>query len=67
MCAMKVDVAWSPTEINRFITIGTDVQLYEVEDVTERNVKPPGISISENTFANVISTSSEHQYLKVKS
>ncbi|KAG8195761.1 hypothetical protein JTE90_010637 [Oedothorax gibbosus] len=61
---MKVDVAWSPTEINRFITIGTDVQLYEVEDVTERNVKPPGISISENTFANVISTSSEHQYLK---
>lgn len=29
----------------RFITVGTDIQLYEVEDIKDGNNKPPGIVI----------------------
>ncbi|KFM80863.1 WD repeat-containing protein mio, partial [Stegodyphus mimosarum] len=64
MSAMKVDIAWSPTEPNRFITVGTDIQLYEIEELKEGVTKPSGICISEYSTANNIATSSDHQYLK---
>ncbi|GIY10130.1 GATOR complex protein MIOS [Caerostris darwini] len=64
MCAMKVDIAWSPTEYNRFITVGTDIQLYEVEELKDGIVKPSAIVISDSSCANLIASSSDHQYLK---
>ncbi|GFT39799.1 GATOR complex protein MIOS [Nephila pilipes] len=64
MSSMKVDLAWCPSECNKFITVGTDIQLYEVEDVKDGIVKSPGFSISEYSSANLVATSSDHQYLK---
>ncbi|GFS35706.1 GATOR complex protein MIOS [Trichonephila inaurata madagascariensis] len=61
---MKVDLAWCPSECNKFVTVGTDIQLYEVEDIKDGIVKSPGFSISEYSSANLVATSSDHQYLK---
>ncbi|PRD29656.1 UNVERIFIED_CONTAM: WD repeat-containing protein mio-A [Trichonephila clavipes] len=49
---------------DRFVTVGTDIQLYEVEDIKDGIVKSPGFSISEYSSANLVATSSDHQYLK---
>lgn len=61
--AVKVDIAWSPTEPNRFITVGTDIQLYEIEDI-KNDISKQALTISERSCANIVTTSSDHQYLK---
>lgn len=63
---MKVNVIWSPNHQNRFILHGTDLQLYEVEEIKDGvfSHKPSAVKISSSSVATLLSTNTENQYMK---
>ncbi|XP_043268495.1 GATOR complex protein MIOS-B [Venturia canescens] len=63
MNSVKLEVQWSPIHLNKFITWGTEICLYEVGQMKD-SVRPSCQKISDSTFAHLLATNSSHNYLK---
>lgn len=59
--AARLEIVWTP-HTNKFITWGSDISLYEVQQL--RNNPNPNIKLSSTCGANLISTNTNHHYIK---
>ncbi|KAL3269121.1 hypothetical protein HHI36_008202 [Cryptolaemus montrouzieri] len=57
----KLEVIWTP-QPNKFITWGTDICLYELQQL--RNNSNPNIKLSSTYGANLLATNTNHHYVK---
>lgn len=64
MSTVKLDVQWSPNCPDRFITFGTDLSLYQVEEIRDGQQKSLTQRLSDTHCAHLLFTNSNHQYLK---
>ena len=61
---MKMDILWSPNQPDRYITFGTDLNLYEVKSIKEITPKSQGVKISDSTYSSLLPTNTDQQYIK---
>ncbi|XP_067022252.1 GATOR2 complex protein MIOS-A-like [Acropora muricata] len=69
MSTSKWQVLWSPCHLDRFITFGNEICLYQVTKSQETQPRVPGIKsqvieLSDETSASLVSVLTEIQYLK---
>ncbi|XP_069184860.1 GATOR2 complex protein MIOS isoform X3 [Procambarus clarkii] len=65
MSSVRVDVQWSPVAADQFLTWGSDLQLYQVQDVTSTEiVQLPRLRLGPKTAASLLSTNNDLQYIK---
>ncbi|XP_015747865.1 PREDICTED: WD repeat-containing protein mio-A-like isoform X2 [Acropora digitifera] len=69
MSTSKWQVLWSPCHLDRFITFGNEICLYQVTKSQETQPRVPGIKsqvieLSDETCASLVSVLTEIQYLK---
>ncbi|XP_045138344.1 GATOR complex protein MIOS-A-like [Portunus trituberculatus] len=65
MSSVRVDVQWSPAAPDQFLTWGTDLQLYQVQDaVPSEAIQPPRVRLSSHSVASLLATNNDIQYIK---
>ncbi|XP_042242958.1 GATOR complex protein MIOS-A-like [Homarus americanus] len=65
MSSVRVDVQWSPVAADQFLTWGSDLQLYQVQDVTPTEiVQLPRLRLGPKTAASLLSTNNDLQFIK---
>lgn len=65
MSSVRVDVQWLPAAPDHFLTWGTDLQLYQVQDATPAEaVQPPRLRLSPHSVASLLATNNDIQYIK---
>ncbi|KAK3891191.1 hypothetical protein Pcinc_004907 [Petrolisthes cinctipes] len=65
MSSVRVDIQWSPVAVDQFLTWGTDLQLYQVQDVTPTEVvQLPRLRLGPKTAASLLATNTDLQYIK---
>eukprot|EP00058_Branchiostoma_floridae_P009637 XP_002595125.1 hypothetical protein BRAFLDRAFT_67907 [Branchiostoma floridae] len=71
MSAARLDVLWSPSHINQFLTFGTEISLYKADRITHGQVVTGSkalaqglIRLSDDTTATLLSTNTDIQYMK---
>lgn len=65
MSSVRVDVQWSPAAPDQFLTWGTDLQLYQVQDaLPSETVQPPRVRLSSHSVASLLATNNDIQYIK---
>lgn len=62
MSGVRLEVQWSPVHPDKFITWGTDINLYEVKSIKE--APQSSIKISESSVAHLLASNSNHPYVK---
>ncbi|XP_058794718.1 GATOR complex protein MIOS-B [Phymastichus coffea] len=63
MTSVKSEVQWSPVHPNKFITYGTEICLYEIDQIKDV-VKPSCIKVSDTTIAHLLATNTSLHYIK---
>lgn len=61
MAGLRVDVTWCPAHSNRFLVVGTDLQLYEI---SERETSTADAGRDVLPGATLLSNNSDFQYLR---
>ncbi|CAH1789595.1 unnamed protein product [Owenia fusiformis] len=65
MDSMKIDVHWSPTNPDQFLTFGTDLRLYGVETIKDGSeIGPQGVQIGPDKCANLLAMNNEKQFIR---
>ncbi|CAH1238277.1 MIOS [Branchiostoma lanceolatum] len=71
MSAARLDVLWSPSHVNQFLTFGTEISLYKADRITHGQVVTGSkalaqglIRLSDDTTATLLSTNTDIQYMK---
>ncbi|KAG1694135.1 GATOR complex protein MIOS [Nymphon striatum] len=64
MSGVKLDIIWSPIHNDRFLTVGTEISLYQIEEIKSSVQKPSSVNISETEHASVLCVNSDFSYLK---
>ncbi|KAG0717097.1 GATOR complex protein MIOS [Chionoecetes opilio] len=65
MSSVRVDVQWSPAAPDQFLTWGTDLQHYQVQDVVPSEVvQAPRLRMSPLSAASLLATNNDIQYIK---
>ncbi|XP_063591436.1 GATOR2 complex protein MIOS-like [Penaeus indicus] len=65
MSSVRVDVQWSPVAEDQFLTWGSDLQLYQVQEVSPTEiVQLPRLRLGPKTAASLLSTNNDLQYIK---
>ncbi|MPC34163.1 WD repeat-containing protein mio-A [Portunus trituberculatus] len=65
MGSVRVDVQWSPAAPDQFLTWGTDLQLYQVQDaVPSEAIQPPRVRLNSHSVASLLATNNDIQYIK---
>lgn len=62
MSGVRLEVQWSPVHPDKFITWGTDINLYEVKSL--KDAPQSSIKISETSAAHLLASNSNHPYVK---
>ncbi|KAK0099087.1 hypothetical protein PV326_006551 [Microctonus aethiopoides] len=63
MSSPKTEVQWSSVHLNKFITWGTEICLYEAAQIKDAD-RGSCTRISDNTVAHLLATNSSHHYVK---
>ncbi|XP_068202400.1 GATOR2 complex protein MIOS-A [Palaemon carinicauda] len=65
MSSVRVDVHWSPLADDQFLTWGSDLQLYQVQEVSPTDViELPRFRLGPKTAASLLATNNDLQYIK---
>ncbi|GLH08738.1 GATOR complex protein MIOS [Gryllus bimaculatus] len=62
MNGVKLEVQWSPVHVDKFITWGTEIFLYEI--IPQKDALSTSITVSDTTAANLLASNSSHHYVK---
>ncbi|EFN84236.1 GATOR complex protein MIOS [Harpegnathos saltator] len=63
MGSVKLDIQWSPVHHNKFITWGTEINLYEVVPL-EDSFEQSCLKISDHSVAHLLATNTNNHYVK---
>ncbi|XP_064648261.1 GATOR2 complex protein MIOS-B-like isoform X2 [Lineus longissimus] len=63
MSSIKTDVLWSPNHVDKYMTFGTDLSLFQVEKISYGQGKVDN-RLSDDTYGTLLSSNTSHQYMK---